>query len=81
MQRAAIEKQSTIHRWRSHLARHKGEVLCKCEFQAGRFRKGQRVGGCGRPRCFLCHGDKLLGVATVADRKADQREREGFADL
>lgn len=27
---------------------------CECEFQTGRFRKGQRGGGCGKPRCQLC---------------------------
>ena len=57
MQRASAERRRTIRVWKIHLAQHRqfgGEnalFKCPCEFQAGRFRKGQRRGGCGRARC------------------------------
>jgi hypothetical protein len=57
MQRAAIERVRTIRTWRSHLRTHGAQVLCVCELQPGRFRKSQRVGGCGRARCWLCRPD------------------------
>lgn len=51
-----------------------------CELQPGRFRKSQRLGGCRRPRCWLCHHDKLAGIPTLRDRRASATEREGIAE-
>ncbi len=81
MKRAALEKTRTVRTWQRHLAKHGAPVRCACEFQAGRFRKGERVGGCGRARCFLCHGEKLNGVPTRGQRRAEARHREGLADV
>ena len=58
MQRAALERQRAIRVWRRHVAMHGLPIVCPCELQAGRFRKDQRVSGCGNTRCFLCHPDK-----------------------
>ena len=61
MRRANIERQRTIQVWRDHLAWHGLEPInCKCEFEIGRFRKSQRIGGCGQPKCYFCHSDKLM---------------------
>lgn len=49
MRRAALERPRTLRVWRQHLAGHSDTDLCRCEFQPGRFRKGERVGGCGNP--------------------------------
>lgn len=81
MQRASVERPRTVQVWRQHLARHSPEVLtCRCEQQAGRFRKGQRVGGCGKARCYLCHGDKLLQRPTLQQRRADLACHEGLRE-
>ena len=65
MRRASFERPRTLRTWRRHLAliHSDGEILCVCEFQAGRFRKGQRASGCGKPRC-MCHYPKLFGLPT-----------------
>ena len=55
-----------VHGW------PKVPVFCRCDQQAGRFRK-RRALGCGHARCFLCHGDKILGIATHKDRLAELR--------
>ena len=81
MKRASIERHQTLRTWRAHLARHREEVLCACEFQPGRFRKSQRVGGCGRPQCWLCHGDKLSGIARPRDTRARALYREGLVEI
>ena len=81
MKRAAIERRQTLRTWRAHLVRHREGALCACEFQPGRFRKSQRVGGCGRPQCWLCHGDKLAHVARPRDVRARVRHREGLGEL
>ena len=61
MRRANLERQRTIQVWRDHLAWHGQEQInCKCEFEVGRFRKSQRIGGCGQTKCYLCHSDKLM---------------------
>jgi hypothetical protein len=52
---------------------------CKCEFQAGRFRK-QKAFGCRRSRCFICHFEKIFGVASVKDRVQDQRFLDSLND-
>ena len=82
MKRAAIEKASTLTRWKRHQALHApAERACLCEGQPGRFRKGERARGCGRPRCWLCHGDKLAGIPSPALRHALEAANEGFREL
>src|SRR5207248_10486161 len=51
------------------------------EFQIGRFRKGQRVGGCGKARCYLCHGEKLCKRPTPQQRRADISYKEWLHEL
>lgn len=61
MRRANHERLQTIRIWRNHLAWHGQESInCKCEYDVGRFRKSQRIGGCGQSKCYLCHCDKLM---------------------
>ena len=81
MRRAAIEKHRTLRIWRAHLATHKQPVVCSCDLQPGRFRKSQRIGGCGRTRCWLCHGEKLAGHPTQGDVRAIARYREGLIEV
>jgi hypothetical protein len=85
MRRAALERPRTLRVWGRHLARHLAlsptAILCVCEFQPGRFRKGERVGGCGRARCYLCHGAKLLGIPTCRERVARISYHEWLAEL
>ena len=69
MQRAALERPRAIRVWRRHVAMHGLPIVCPCELQAGRFRKGQRVGGCGNTRCFLCHPDKVSGKPPLRERR------------
>jgi len=80
MKRAAIEKPKTVHTWRNHLATHHGQLIWDCELQPGRFRKSQRIGGCGRPRCWLCHPDKLAGRPTIQQRRFLAKQLEGLAE-
>jgi hypothetical protein len=80
MQRAAIERVRTIRTWRNHLRTHGAQVLCTCELQPGRFRKSQRVGGCGRARCWLCHSDKLSGRLTMRELRAVADYSEGLTE-
>lgn len=77
MRRAAIERPRTLRVWRAHnRVVHNGEDTgCPCDQQPGRFRK-LSLGDCGKPRCYLCHGPKLLGEPTKADLVA----RDRFAD-
>lgn len=81
MKRAAIERLRTLNTWCQHLAKHGDPIRCACEFQIGRFRKAERVGGCGRSRCWLCHGDKLAGRATVQERKGHAVYDEGLTEI
>jgi hypothetical protein len=81
MRRAAEERAQTVSTWRQHLATHTGEILCICEFQSGRFRKSQRVGGCGNSRCWLCHGEKLARVATLGEQRAFVAFIEGMMEI
>ena len=79
MRRAAIERNRTLRIWRSHLATHFGQLVCECELQPGRFRKSQRAGGCGRPRCWLCHSAKLAGRPTLKELRWLADYIEGLA--
>jgi hypothetical protein len=81
MKRAAFERVRTLRTWRAHLSTHEQPVLCACDFQLGRFRKSQRVGGCGRARCWLCHSDKLAGRLTRKQQIIRVIEREGIAEV
>jgi hypothetical protein len=35
---------------------------------------------CGR-RCYLCHGEKLLKIRSIAQQRADERERQMRIDV
>ena len=65
MKRAAVEKLRTLNIWRRHIRWHRDQgartLACVCEAQVGRFRKGQRIGGCGNTKCWVCHSEKLGG--------------------
>jgi len=47
----------------------------------GRFRKGQRIGGCGNSRCWLCHPGKLGQVPKVAQLRLQQAFTEQLAEV
>jgi len=82
VKRASTEYSRTVRVWREHLAWHgAGPLACVCEFQIGRFRKGQRVWGCGKARCYLCHGDKLLKRPTRKQHQANTAYREWLREL
>jgi hypothetical protein len=77
VKRAAQERKRTLQVWRRYLSLHEpGTGLCACELQPGRFRKGRRVGGCGKSRCYLCHGEKLLKQPTLQQRRANTALQE-----
>lgn len=74
MKRAALEKPRTYHQWKQHHDQHlrldPGKpIICSCDLQVNRFRKGRRRYGCGKPRCYACHGEKLLGIPTHKVRR------------
>lgn len=79
MQRAARERLRTLKlrkRWQA-LARTRGLPAPP----ANRFRKQLRAGGCGHPRCWLCHGDKLAQRPAPRQRRALAAARDGLALL
>ena len=82
MKRAHDERARTLRVWRQHLSSHGSDRLtCICEFQPGRFRKGQRVGGCGQPRCYLCKRGKLCQVPTRQQQVSNISYDEWLEDL
>lgn len=86
MRRAALERSRALRVWREHnRIVHNGlDTGCICDQQPNRFRKGQKRGGCGKPRCYLCHGEKLLDLPTYQDKIADEKfsyELEEISDL
>ncbi len=72
MRRASLERPRTLRVWRAHKRLIHDDLAtgCICDEQPGRFRKGQRVGGCGRPRCLICKGHKLNNELTYRDYRA-----------
>lgn len=86
MKRAAIEKPRTYSAWRQHRNRHLLDnpgkpIACRCDEQVGRFRKGQKRFGCGKPRCYACHGAKLLGHPTAGDLRRGHKSRYELEEL
>lgn len=83
MQRAARERLRTLKlrkRWQAlALARTRG--LPAPLPPANRFRKQLRTGGCGHPRCWLCHGDKLAQRPAPRQQRALAAARDGLALL
>lgn len=54
-------------------------VTCDCDEQVGRFRK-KDAWDCGNTRCYICHGDKLMGYKTrqelISDINFEEQVRE-----
>jgi hypothetical protein len=84
MQRAAKERLRTLNIWRRHMREAHGwpkkEITCACDLQANRFRKGQKVHGCGNARCYMCHGEKLLGIVKRKHELFEVEEKEGIKE-
>ena len=90
MRRAALERTRTFRTWRRHLAQHLRElvrgggqrtVTCRCDLEAGRFRKGQRIGGCGQPGCLICHYEKVMGIPRIRDVRQRAREHDAVLEM
>ena len=75
MRRAFAERQRALRLWRAHnrLVHAGMGTSCVCDQQPGRFRKGQKIGGCGKSRCWLCKGHRA--------REAADRARPPEGDL
>jgi hypothetical protein len=54
MKRYAQDKPKTERRWKAH----RRYLSVPCTHQPGRFHKRKPL-DCGKPRCVMCHGDKL----------------------
>jgi hypothetical protein len=80
MQRAANESLQTRQRKKVWCALARARGVPPDELAQNRFRKQLRVGGCRNSRCWLCHGDKLAGRKTLAEKRADAGWREAWQD-
>lgn len=89
MYRAATERSRTRRVWRAHLRQHEqqlirsgghGVVTCTCDQQMARFRKGQRIGGCNRPGCLMCHYEKVMGILRIRDLRQLAREQDAVLE-
>lgn len=56
------------------------KVDCICDTQIGRFRK-KDAWDCGKPRCYMCHGQKLLKHKKHCEKKSDLNFKEQLNDL
>ena len=70
MKRAAIERPRVRNVWALHNRLNRARMGADEVPQIGRFRKSQRVGGCGNTACMLCHAGKLLGDERVSERRS-----------
>ncbi len=83
MYRASIERARALRVWKYHIDWvHDGELDtgCLCDLQVNRFRKGQKKAGCGHVRCYMCHGEKLLGIPTIANRRKQDQANDSYLD-
>lgn len=62
-----------VHGWPAN------SVHCICDLQAGRFRKSKAL-DCGRPRCLICHFEKVLGIPSIKDRLRANRYLDSLTD-
>ena len=84
MRRAALERARTLRAWRLHLRLvHPGPdpPLCICESQPGRFRKTERIRGCGKARCWLCKRAKLMHTPRCRERLSNISYHEWLLEL
>lgn len=83
MKRYHLERERTKRVHRFHLRRvhywPERPVECECELQAGRFRKRKAL-DCGRPRCLVCHYEKVLKIASIKERIRRQRYIDSLQD-
>jgi len=77
MRRWHVERRIYLRHWREHSRFAHGNLPtdCRCDDEVGRFRKLRGM-GCGRPRCQLCHFEKIHGIKNRHEKIADLRLRE-----
>ena len=78
MRRASLERPRTLRVWRAHKRIIHNDLAtdCLCDDQPGRFRRGQRISGCTRPRCGFCQFHKHNHAVTHRDYRAALAYRE-----
>jgi hypothetical protein len=88
MRGAAHERARTLRAWRMHLpvAHHtlpedESDLGCACELQPNRFRKTDRLFGCGKVRCYQCKREKLTGVPNRRTRAGTISYHEWLDEL
>jgi hypothetical protein len=81
------ERAIMLRRWRQEIAKHEddpfgyaplppvGEEFCHCYRGMGFLRK-RKPHDCGRPRCWLCHGEKFYAAKARAKNQRDAIEFE-----
>jgi hypothetical protein len=76
-----LERTKRTHRYHLRWVHGypKKPVDCLCELQAGRFRKRKAL-DCGRPRCLICHYDKVLKILSFKDRIREHRFTDSLND-
>ena len=83
MYRASIERARALRVWKAHIDWvHDGDLDTGFlrEHKDNRFRKGQKRGGCGHARCYMCHGDKLMKVLTIPNRRKLDSAKDSHID-
>jgi hypothetical protein len=85
----------TLRQWKLHHEMHVAEkknyvrepgkapyeIDCQCDEQKGRFRK-RDAHDCGRPRCMLCHCDKVpKRKPTLFEKKVALSFREQLTEI
>ncbi|MBX7218436.1 MAG: hypothetical protein K1Y36_00675 [Blastocatellia bacterium] len=80
MKRYHQERERTKRNYQQHLSVLGRLVTIAGGFEPGRFRKRKPI-GCGRPRCRLCHYDKIYGIPTVQDRIRQQRYADSLREF
>jgi hypothetical protein len=82
MKRAAQERQFAFNRRKKHYLQFwRWNRQEREELAVNRFRKMLRIGGCCKARCYLCHGEKLLGFKTLWEQRAEDLQRDGEQEL
>ncbi|ODU38456.1 MAG: hypothetical protein ABS92_13705 [Thiobacillus sp. SCN 63-374] len=81
MQRAAREKCRALQQRKRWLVLARAQGIPADARPANFFRKHQRIGGCGKARCWLCHGGKLAQHPTPQTRRAAARFAEAMRTL
>ena len=70
-----VKAKKQMRNWKASTSNFEKTIGIKqAELSLGHFAKNHAL-GCGNPKCYICHGDKLLKKKRLQEKRHEQKDK------